>query len=243
MGGRRLWDPRDHVQGGGGLGRGVRPGHSQALQLPQTQEGARLHCADDVVPQVPVGSKRGPHTSPAPGPRGSPGRAASPPPLLGSLFPSKSLLASARLGGRMKDLASQTGPPPPPWLPGQTPREIRGRASDEREGARGSATSGWAPAGHRLDRRWQLAPRRHRAKGHPPGGTNCREVFRVASVPGSGGSNSTTRSDQSATLPPLCHILPGAAGAGRRDSPGPLGTGRCPHGPSPPPDPAALWDH
>lgn len=36
----------------------VRTRHSQALQLPQTQEGAGLHRADDVVSQVPAEDKR-----------------------------------------------------------------------------------------------------------------------------------------------------------------------------------------
>ena len=36
----------------------VRTHHSQALQLPQTQEGAGLHRADDVVSQVPAEDKR-----------------------------------------------------------------------------------------------------------------------------------------------------------------------------------------
>ena len=44
-----------------GPGQGVvRTRHSQALQLPQTQEGAGLHRADDIVSQVPAGDKRGP---------------------------------------------------------------------------------------------------------------------------------------------------------------------------------------
>lgn len=44
-----------------GPGQGVvRTCHSQALQLSQTQEGAGLHRADDIVSQVPAGDKRGP---------------------------------------------------------------------------------------------------------------------------------------------------------------------------------------
>lgn len=51
----------------GGLGGlGGRTCHSQALQLPQAQEGTGLHRADDIILQVPVGGKwGGPHTSPA----------------------------------------------------------------------------------------------------------------------------------------------------------------------------------
>lgn len=43
----------DKERAGDGVGRTC---HSQAFQLSQTQEGSRLHSADDIVPQVPVGS-------------------------------------------------------------------------------------------------------------------------------------------------------------------------------------------
>lgn len=46
--------------GEGWEGLGSQTCHSQTLQLPQAQEGTRLHRADDVVPQVPVGGKWGP---------------------------------------------------------------------------------------------------------------------------------------------------------------------------------------
>lgn len=67
MGGETRRDPGDRLQGWGS-----RTCHLQALQLSQAQEGPRMHRADDIVPQVPVGGKweyshlsqTGPHTFP-----------------------------------------------------------------------------------------------------------------------------------------------------------------------------------
>lgn len=94
----------DLLQAGGGLGGRAR--HSQALQLPQTQEGARLYCADDIVPQVPVGGKWGPSHLELRGRTVPWGGHA------GFSVPSKSLLSSVLLGSCMKE-----GAPPllAPW--------------------------------------------------------------------------------------------------------------------------------
>lgn len=43
----------DKGRAGGRVGRTC---HSQAFQLSQTQEGSGLYSADDITPQVPVGS-------------------------------------------------------------------------------------------------------------------------------------------------------------------------------------------
>lgn len=52
--GREAHRIQDYLRGLGEQGGWGQSGHSQALQLPQAQEGSGLHHTDDVVPQVPV---------------------------------------------------------------------------------------------------------------------------------------------------------------------------------------------
>lgn len=132
---------------GPGWGAGlVRTRHSQAFQLPQTQEGAGLHRADDVASQVPAGDKRaGLDTSPTRGGGHTARLGWQPLPQsgLGSLFPSKSCSPECRPGGGMKHLAHQMGAC---GLPGSLVRPAQGgcrRASDRRTDGRTRRRTRW----------------------------------------------------------------------------------------------------
>lgn len=141
----------------------VRTHHSQALQLPQTQEGAGLHRADDVVSQVPAEDKR---------------RALTPRPLggtrptwVGSSCPSRGWglrcprnpwCPQWRPGGCLKDLAPQMGAR---GLPGSQVRPAQGgcrRALDGRT------------------RRQTLWKWEGRAPSLVSGGPSCHELPRVS---------------------------------------------------------------